>query len=505
MASAAYEPRDAERSVLHRVVDAHLDAFLDAAAHHAEGGRLPTFVEQEFRDFLTCGVLAHGFARLRCGDCACERLVPFSCKGRGFCPSCGGRRMTESAARLVDHVLPHVPMRQWVLSLPYRLRYLLAWNHDLCRAVLTIYARALLAFQRRRVRRCGLRVGQSGCVTVIQRFGGGLNLNVHFHTLVLDGVFTESQGETLRFQPTPPPTDEEVGLVLATISTRVGRLLRRRGLDAEADVTPPDPLAEESPALAGIGSASIQGRVALGRRTGARVWRVGEEPDAPWVFSSAPRHAHFDGFDLHANVAVPAGDRARLEQLCRYLLRPAVNQDRLRLLSDGRVLLALKTAWADGTRHLLFEPLELLEKLAALTPRPRINLVLYHGVLAPHARWRAHVVAYGTVPAATLPPASRPDSNGEHAPAEPTHRYWSWAKLMRRAFEVDVLACPRCGGRLRLVATVEDPREIREILAGLARSVESEDRAPGMPISRSITVIEAEKYSQKSSLRSKRK
>ncbi len=192
------------------------------------------------------------------------------------------------------------------------------------------------------------------------------------------------------------------------------------------------------------------------------MWRVGEEPDAPCVLSGAPRHAHLDGFDLHANVAVPGRDRTRLEQLCRYLLRPAVSQDRLRLLGDGRVLLTLKTAWTDGTRHLLFEPLELLEKLATLTPRPRINLVLYHGVLAPHARWRARVVAYGAVPAATVLPAS---PGGEGATAEPTRRHWSWAKLMHRAFEIDVLACPQCGGRLRLIAIVEDPREIREVLA----------------------------------------
>jgi len=111
MPCATYQPRDAERGVLHRIVEVNLDAFLNAAAHHAEGARLPLFVEQEFRDFLTCGVLTHGFARVRCGECAFERLVPFSCKGRGFCPSCGGRRMTESAARLVDHVLPHVPIR----------------------------------------------------------------------------------------------------------------------------------------------------------------------------------------------------------------------------------------------------------------------------------------------------------------------------------------------------------------------------------------------------------
>jgi hypothetical protein len=323
---AAYQPRVAEHGVLYRVIDEHLETFLDAAAQPADGHRVPTFVEQEFRDFLTCGVLAHGFARLRCGDCAFERLVPFSCKGRGFCPSCGGRRMNESAARLVDGILPHVPVRQWVLSLPHRLRYLLAWDHDLCRSMLAVYTRALLSFQRRRARRRGLRDGHSGCVTVIQRFGGGLNLNVHFHTLVFDGVFTEGEGGALRFRPLPPPTDEEVGAVLATIYVRVSRLLRRRGFDSTAaDLSRPDQIAEESPMLAGIISASIQGRIALGPRAGRRVWRVGEEPDAPWVLSSHPRHAHIAGFDLHANVAVPAADRARLEQLCRYLLdRPLV-------------------------------------------------------------------------------------------------------------------------------------------------------------------------------------
>jgi hypothetical protein len=94
------------------------------------------------------------------------------------------------------------------------------------------------------------------------------------------------------------------------------------------------------------------------------------------VLSAATRHAHLAGFHLHANVDAPAADRTRLEQLCRYLLRPAVARDRLRLLDDGRIGLTLKTAWTDGTHQLVLEPLELLEKLAALIPRPRINLVL---------------------------------------------------------------------------------------------------------------------------------
>jgi Putative transposase len=142
-------------------------------------------------------------------------------------------------------------------------------------------------------------------------------------------------------------------------------------------------------------------------------------------------------------VAVPAADRGRLERLCRYLLRPAMAQDRLRRLDDGRIVLTLKTAWADGTRYLVFEPLTLLEKLAALTPRPRINLVLYHGVLAPHAGWRARVVAYGAPPGEVPGAASVSANANDEAAAAPNSRHWAWADLMRRAFDIDVLACPR--------------------------------------------------------------
>ncbi len=478
----AYQPRAPERGVLHTIIRDNLESFLREAAHRADGASLPDFVEQEFRDFLTCGVLTHGFARVRCGTCAFERLVPFSCKGRGFCPSCGGRRMTERAAHLVDAVLPRVPVRQWVLSLPHRLRYLLAWNHALCRAVLSVYVRALLGFQRQRAQEHGIQDGHAGSLTVIQRFGGGLNLNVHFHTLVLDGVFAENETGGLRFHPAPPPSDAEVARLLATIRARVRRLLMRRGLEPQdGDVPPPDPLAEESLALAGIASASIQGRVSLGRRAGARVLRLGRDPEAPWVTSTGPRQAQLEGFDLHANLLVPAEDRARLEQLCRYLLRPPVAQERLRLTGDGRIRLEFKSAWHDGTGHLLFEPLELLERLAALTPRPRVNLVLYHGILAPHARWRPRVVAYEGLPlrpGEPLADSAAPLLSEPLSQAPGKRRYWAWADLMRRAFELDVLACPRCGDHMRLIATIEDPRVIRRILAHLGLPTEVPQSRP---------------------------
>ena len=170
-----YRPRDAEHTVLHQVISAHLETFLNAAAEAGDGAGLPQFVEREFREFLLCGMFEAGVARFRCDGCAREHLVPFSCKGRGWCPSCGGRRMTERAAHLVDAVLPWVPVRQWVLTVPYRLRYQMAWNHGLSRAVLRAYTRALGDVYARGARERGITGGRTGMVTALQRACGALN------------------------------------------------------------------------------------------------------------------------------------------------------------------------------------------------------------------------------------------------------------------------------------------------------------------------------------------
>jgi hypothetical protein len=288
----------------------------------------------------------------------------------------------------------------------------------------------------------------------------------------------------LAFHPAPAPRDAEVAAALATIRHRVQRLLVRHGLAPADDAPGPvDRLAEEGPVLAGIVGASVQGRVALGPRAGARVRRLGDARDTPTVTSRGARQAHLEGFDLHANGWVSANDRAGLERLCRYILRPPFAQERLRLRSDGRIALELKTAWQDGTRELVFEPLELLERLAAMTPRPETNLLICHGLLAPRARWRERVVAYGRVasePTASTPPTPPPATGPERTPAKRSSRAWSWAALLHRAFALDVLTCPHCGGRLRLIATLHDPAVIRKILAhvGTTRAGPSPSPAP---------------------------
>ena len=160
--------------------------------------------------------------------------------------------MAERAAHLLDHVFPDVPVRQWVLSLPYRLRYQLAWDHDVCRAVVAVFLRAVLGCLRARARDGGVEDGRGGAVAVVQRFGGALNLNVHVHALVLDGVFTRNRASALNFHPTRRLTALDVAEVLATVEPRIKRLLDRRGLgDGDDEVAASDTWADEAPVLAG--------------------------------------------------------------------------------------------------------------------------------------------------------------------------------------------------------------------------------------------------------------
>lgn len=154
----------------------------------------------------------------------------------------------------------------------------------------------------------------------------------------------------------------------------------------------PDRWADDAPAQAGLAAASVHGVAALGPRAGTPVRRWGDTIEAPVPPPLGRWHVRQQGFDLHASIVVPAGSRDRLERLCRYALRPSVGQARLKLTPDGKAVLELCRRWTDGTTHIVFYPVELLGRLAARTPRPRINLVLYHGVLAPRAAWRRAVV-----------------------------------------------------------------------------------------------------------------
>ncbi|MGL6111991.1 MAG: transposase zinc-binding domain-containing protein [Rubrivivax sp.] len=221
-----YKRHRPEQATLYRLVQQHAATFF-AEAEEAADAELPQFVKDEFDAFLECGILAHGFLRLRCGDCGHDKLVALSCKRRGFCPSCGARRMAQTAAHLVDHVIPHVPVRQWVLSLPIPLRLLLAARPKLVTPVLQVVHRVITRYL---LGPAELKAGEadSGAVTLIQRFGSAAN--IHLHCLVLDGVYRRGGDGELLFVEVAAPSDEALQAVLHKVITRLMKLLTRRGV-----------------------------------------------------------------------------------------------------------------------------------------------------------------------------------------------------------------------------------------------------------------------------------
>ena len=425
---------------------------------------LPPFVEREFESYLRCGALEYGFARIHCPGCGHERLVAFSCKGRGFCPSCGGRRMHEGAAYLCNRILPEVPLRQWVLTFPKVLRYLLAYDGKLCRAASHAATLEIFRFQRLQARRqLGLptaRCAHPGALVAVQRFGSALNLNVHFHSLLLDGVYVLDAFGLPTFMALPQPTLAELDQVARRIAQAILVLLRRWRIWLDFTDEDEDPVAQRSSGLAGLARASLMGTLVFGA-AGARPVRFQDAPVREML--QVERSGKALGFSLDAEVRVSAHKRLHRERLCRYLLRPPLAKGRLHETMDGKYAFELKTPWSDGTRVIFFSGEELVARLTALVPPPRMHLVHYYGVLAPNAKLRPLVVPEA--------PDEEESLRGgaccceEERKGQSVRRRWvPWAELLLKVFGVDVFCCPKCEGRMQRIAFITQPRVISAIL-----------------------------------------
>jgi hypothetical protein len=454
---ATYTRHRPEETVLYQVVEQNVESFFDAVAE--QGTSLPGFVRDEFDAYLRCGRLEHGFIRAKCEGCRYEHLVAFSCKLRGFCPSCGVRRMVESAAHLLDHVVPDIPMRQWVLSFPWPLRMLFAARPDWLSRILGIVTRALSSGV---LRRAELRRGdgaETGTITFIQRYGSALNLNVHLHLLVPDGAYT-FQHDKARFHRAPAPSSVELHRLLETLITRITRSLVQGGVlvEEEGADQPYLDLELTSP-MEQLTASAVQYRIAVGPQAGRKTMTL-HNPRAANDDNTftKPFTVARDGFSLNCSVACEAGERTKLERVCRYMARPPVAEERLSIDGDGLVVYQLKRPFSDGTTHVLFEPNDFIARLAALVPRPRVHLIRYHGLFAPNARHRHLVVPTK----ATTPSPEQTDHTHEPSSAPMT-----WMARLKRVFGIDISHCPRCGGKLRVIGEVTQPTLIARILEHL--------------------------------------
>jgi len=387
--------------------------------------------------------------------------------------------MVDSAALLVDEVLPHVPIRQWVLSVPFTIRFLFASQPSVMSAVLRIVVRAITAHLLAKAGYTRAQA-QTGAVTLIQRFGGALNLNIHFHMLFLDGVYLCGR-DPLRFVPVAAPTPADLARIIEQISQRVARHLERQGWlvrDDENSYLARD--AEQASALDDVIGHAVTYRVAVGPHRGQKALTLQTLPAMPSDEAEDSNVARAGGFSLHAGIAARADQRAKLERLCRYVARPAVATRRLSLTRQGDIRYSLKTPYRDGTTHVIFEPLDFIARLAALVPRPRVNLTRFHGIFAPNSRWRARIT-----------PARRGKRrSADEQRTVPQQRHaMTWAQRLKRVFRIDIETCEQCGGAVKIIASIEDPLVIAKILEHLRRreAARCADHAPRAPPSRPLT------------------
>jgi hypothetical protein len=478
---AGYHRRWPERTTLYEIVCDNLETLYGAIEDGALAVKLPKHAKKELEAYLDCGLLCRGFALLKCGDCDERRLVAFCCKGRGFCPSCLGRRMCATAANLLDHVLPEVALRQWVLTFPFAWRRKLAQDGALFGALTRIFVETVHGFYAKRAAVVGASGAKTGAVTVVQRTSSDLRLNPHLHVIFLDGSYRE-QDAGLVWEQLGHLQSREVGEVLERALRRMKRFLRRRGALAQGDADPSDDACEvsESSATEDEGAA-LEGQLlasAVGGQSppAGPQWLRGLAPLRPSELAfDKPLCAALDGFTLHAATRAGALDTAGREQLLRYVLRPPLAQERVQALPNGLVRIVLKRAYADGTRAVDMDPLSLLCRLATSVPPPRYHTVKYAGVLAPASPWRSRI-------APTAEPSTSPalveTTEQSSASTRKTGNYRPWAELLRRTFGHDVLVCPSCHGRMKLLAMVTDERELARYLAHVGEPAQVPPRAP---------------------------
>jgi hypothetical protein len=479
--SRRYERRRPEKTPLHKIVSENLESWLEW--REAAERPVPGHVEEELRGYLECGLLCFGFARALCAGCGQGFVVAFSCKGRGVCPSCNGRHMAQTAAHLADHVIPPVPVRQWVISVPKRLRCFLADRPAAVRALTKIFLaeieRLLCAAAGVTIAACAPAHPRLGAVSFLHRFGSALNHHVHLHVCATDGVFVPAADgagcdASPAFLPARPINQADLAAFTERVRRRVIRWFRlTRLLDTAAAA---DMLAWEN-----------------------------------------------SGFSIDASVRISLIDRdvpsyfRSLEHLLRYCARPPFALERLSVSrgADGQiariryVLPRHKAAnWVGRSRSrkstrpgangvVDLSPFEFLDRLADLVPPPRKHRHRYHGVFAPNHRLRKAVtsLAIGNVgrgreavtgghAAGGRATAGCCDANPNQKPRSHDTSRIAWAKLMARVGEEFPLACPTCGGDIRLIAFITDPGPIRKILTHLGELLEPPPVSParGPPI-----------------------
>jgi hypothetical protein len=399
-----YRRRQAKSSPLFRLVQQHWEEFEAVYEERfaARYGPLRRVVRRTVEGFLRCGVLDHGFARVRCGDCGHDLLVAFSCKGRGLCPSCHKKRQLAFGQFVTGEILERVPHRHLVFTIPRRLR--LHFRYD--RRLLAKLARAAFSVTRRVLREAtGEADARPGGVAAIQTFGSLLDFHPHVHLLVTWGGF-RPDGSFRRAPDVPAEVIEEL------FRHRVFGLL----------------LAEEA-----IGEDLVENLLS---------WR-------------------HSGFGVHVGREIPGDDGRALQAVTEYVAGGPIALERLTVdASRPEVRVTYRSPRfhpRHGSDSRSFDPLEFLATLMPHIPGTHEKTVIYYG----HYSNRSRGLRKKDTGAARAGPSPAMDGDEEEPPSPARSR---WARLIRQVYEVDPLVCPRCRGAMKVIAFILDEDVVFRIL-----------------------------------------
>ena len=357
--------------MLYRVIFHYFDRFLAEyeSRFEKEYGFLRPIIKDVVERYLDCGNPRCGFARIRCPDCGEERLLYFSCRTRGFCPSCHAKRIEEWAEWMRKELLLDVPHRQVVFTIPKMLRVFFKYKRrllgELCRA-------AVLALIKYFQATTGTELSP-GVVAAVQTFGQKINFHPHAHLLVTEG----GEDRNGHFHHISAFSD---GILAQMFAREVFALLLREELISEAMVE------------------KIMG------------WR-------------------HSGFSVHSQVR--AKTREEAERVGKYMSRPLLSLERL----------------------------SFSEKEGQVTVR-------YFGLYANAHRGK---VRKGQ-------PAKHPFIIVEEESSRIPRR--GWAEMIRKVYEVNPMACPKCRGEMRIIAFISDYTVVDRIIQHLKLTFVAERPPP---------------------------
>ena len=400
-----YQKREPRKSGYFKCVEENYESMINVweSKYERECGSFRKRVEKILYGYLECGDLHCGFARVKCNECKEEYLLPFSCKCRYFCPSCHNRRVVEFGEELIEEVVSKVPHRQWVFSIPKRLRIYFLYDRKLLGKLAKCAWKVLKEYLRKSV---GNEDGIPGVVVAIQTFGDMVNFNPHLHIIATDGCFDGGGNYIRGIEPIAKDIEQ-------VFQVEVLRMLIKEG-------------------------------------------KIGE-----FVLNNMMGW-HNSGFNVYCGKRVGYEERDDLERLAQYIVRAPISEDRLKYIREGELEDGKSKIIYESKRTRkkeVFEGRDFLAKLTTHIPNKGEQLVRYYGYYSNKARGirKKKDVEIDE------------DEEKEHKRISIGRKRFlkSWARLIKKVYNVDPLVCSKCNGTMRIVSFVEDKKIIEKILKHL--------------------------------------